>query len=264
MDIISAHQHGLIEQLDEEAASLAGMARDFGQRAVVLHHLYDHSRGAHEWALAEARRNLRIQSAIGELQAALRRWGWLTARREASEQALAMLAQVLGEASQRRCSAAHRAYRMSATPALRGEAERLLPGGLLEALDACHRLRRSAEAVPAELRALLAEESEAHAAAQVDPGILAVTWGAVDVTGLKRAARRRLAEKALQRAAGRDRKLSLQRIERSLRFDPALPTSFRANPAQHFYALQRALADRRRQHWQDACDREPDAFELAA
>jgi hypothetical protein len=46
--------------------------------------------------------------------------------------------------------------------------------------------------------------------------------------------------------------------------DPALPVSFRANPAQHFYALQHMLRERRRQRMREACDREPDAFELAA
>ena len=36
MDIIAAHQQGLIEKLAEEAAALAGRPKDFGQRAVVL------------------------------------------------------------------------------------------------------------------------------------------------------------------------------------------------------------------------------------
>ena len=36
MDIIAAHQQGLIEKLSEEAAALAGRPNDFGQRAVVL------------------------------------------------------------------------------------------------------------------------------------------------------------------------------------------------------------------------------------
>jgi len=47
-------------------------------------------------------------------------------------------------------------------------------------------------------------------------------------------------------------------------FAAALPASFRANPAQHFYALQQMLCERRRQQWREACDLEPDAFELAA
>jgi len=43
-----------------------------------------------------------------------------------------------------------------------------------------------------------------------------------------------------------------------------LPPAFKANPAQHFYALQQMLRERRRQLWREACDREPDAIELAA
>ena len=31
-----------------------------------------------------------------------------------------------------------------------------------------------------------------------------------------------------------------------------------------FYALQQMLRERQRQQWREACDREPDAFELAA
>ena len=88
MDIIAAHQQGLIEKLAEEAAALAGRAKDFGQRAVVLHHLYDHSRGHHQWALAEARRELHIAAAIETLRRKLRQWGWLAARRERARLAL--------------------------------------------------------------------------------------------------------------------------------------------------------------------------------
>ena len=80
MDIIAAHQQGLTEQLEEEVAALAGRARDHGQRAMVLHHLYDHSRGAHAWALAEARRALRIAEGLEALAKRLGRWGWLLAR----------------------------------------------------------------------------------------------------------------------------------------------------------------------------------------
>ena len=46
MDIIAAHRQGLIEQLDDEVAALAGRGRDHAQRAVVLHHLYDHGAAA--------------------------------------------------------------------------------------------------------------------------------------------------------------------------------------------------------------------------
>jgi hypothetical protein len=264
MDIISAHQHGLIEQLDDEVAALAGLARDFGQRAVVLHHLYDHARGAHEWALAEAKRNLRIFEGIELLRLRLRRWGWLHSRRVECEQALDLLADALGNSSRRRCAGAYRLYRLTATPALRGEAERLVPPQLLAALDLCHAARRAGEALPEADVRFLADESERCAAAADDQRQLSRAWAAIETTGLRRPALRLLGAKALNRASSRDRKSGWSKIERQLRSDPVLPASFRANPAQHFYALQRLLAERRRQHWREACDREPDAVELAA
>jgi hypothetical protein len=39
MDIIAAHQQGLIEQLEGEVSALSGRPSDYGQRTVVLHHL---------------------------------------------------------------------------------------------------------------------------------------------------------------------------------------------------------------------------------
>ncbi|HEY0629260.1 MAG TPA: hypothetical protein VGD23_08025, partial [Sphingomicrobium sp.] len=77
MSIIAAHQQGLIEQLEEDVRALSGRAGDHVQRAIVLHHLYDHSRGSHEWALAEARRQLRIARALAALDRRIERWGWL-------------------------------------------------------------------------------------------------------------------------------------------------------------------------------------------
>jgi len=68
----------------------------------------------------------------------------------------------------------------------------------------------------------------------------------------------------MSRALDRDRKRGWPKIESALRRDPALPASFQANPAQHFFALQNVLAERRRQQWREACDREPDSFGLAA
>jgi hypothetical protein len=262
MDIIAAHQQGLIEQLEEEVAALAGRPRDHGQRAVVLHHLYDHSRGSHAWALAEGRRELRIFRGIASLERRLDRWGWFASSREEARAALACLAAALGELSRRRCAAAYLAYRLSATPALRGEAELRLPAELLEALDQCHSGRRLREPVAAEVAAALATQSEDHAPA--DSEMLRVAWSAIDASGLKRAAHRLLGSKALERAEAKDRKCGWDKAERELRNDPLLPSAFRANPAQHFYALQLSLAERRRQQWREACDREPDAFELAA
>ncbi len=264
MDIITAHQHGLIEQLEEETLSLAGGAREHGQRAVVLHHLYDHSCGNHGWALAEARRETRRSSGLTVLKRKLAGWGWRAHRREKALAALDLLADALGEAGRIRTAAAYRAYRLTATPALRAEAERNLPPALLGALDRCHAMRRAGEDFSCDDRLTLAEQSELLAAAAVDQAALDGAWREINATGLRRAAKRLISEEALARFAARDERRGIAWVERQLRNDPALPASFRANPAQHFYALQRMLRERRRQNWREACDREPDAFELAA
>jgi len=264
MDIIAAHQQGLIEQLDEEVSSLAGRACDHGQRAIVLHHLYDHSCGHHCWALAEARRATRISAGLAALRRKLGQWGWRAANREQALAALDLLAEALGVAGRLRAAAAYRAYRLSATPALRAEAERSLPPALFATLNQCHAARRGGDEFASEARTMLAEESERLAAAAVDQAVLDGAWASIDATGLRRAARRLLDDEALARATVRDERRGWVRVEQQLRNDPALPAAFRANPAQHFYALQHLLRERRRQLVREACDREPDAFELAA
>ena len=264
MDIITAHQHGLIEQLELEAAAIAGRGKDYCQRAVVLHHLFDHSRGTHRWALAEGRRQLRIIRGIDALTRKLDRWGWLYPRREQAKAALEQLAAALGDASQLRCTAAYFAYRLSATPALREEAEQRLPPQLLLALESSHQARRAGESAPVEQVANLESESESHADAAADVDVVQAAWAAIGATWLRRSAERWLGPRRLARGDARDRKRGLIRVERELRDDPLLPAGFRANPAQHFYALQLAQAERRRQQWREACDREPGSFELAA
>jgi hypothetical protein len=264
MDIIAAHQQGLIEQLDGEVEALGGRPRDHAQRAMVLHHLYDHSRGSHVWALAEARRSLRTAQGIARLERRVSRWGWTVRKPEQAEAALEKLAEALGEATRGRTIAAYRAYRLSATKALRGEAEATLPGALLGALDQCHHHRREGESLPADISLLLDEESERLAEASIDHDALADAWGMVEATSLRRAARRLLGPKALANCRARDERKGWVRIDRELRRDPALPAAFRANPAQHFYAMHRALADRRRQQWRELCDLEADAVALAA
>jgi hypothetical protein len=264
MDIIAAHQQGLIEQLDEEVIALAGRARDHGQRAVVLHHLYDHSRGSHGWALAEARRAVRIAAGLASLRRKLGHWAWRAASRDQAIAALDLLSVALGEAAQVRTASAYRAYRLSATKALRLEAERSLSPNLLASLDQCHAARRSGDAISDEVRVMLAEESERLAEAAMDRTALDAAWAIIDVCRLRRPARALLGDLALARAALRDKRQGWARVERQLRNDPALPAAFRANPAQHFYALQHMLQERRKQQWREACDREPGAFELAA
>lgn len=264
MDIITAHQQGLIEKLAEEAAAIAGRPKDFGQRAVMLHHLYDHSRGQHHWALAEARRELRISAALEQLRRRLPRWAWLASRRERTGIALNELANALGHQSSARSAAAYTAYRLAGARSLRDEAERVLPVDLLDALAACHSARRSNASMHGDELGALFDGSNAYAASAASSEAIEAAWLAIDATGLRRSAHRLLGANGLDRAFARDSKRGWIRIESALRQDPALPANFRSNPAQHFYALQNVLAERRRQQWRQECDREPDAFELAA
>lgn len=264
MDIIAAHQQGLIEKLSEEAAALAGRPKDFGQRVVVFHHLYDHSRGHHQWALAEARRELRIAEALEGLGRRVSRWGWLASRRERARLALDALAEALGVQSRERCVAAYTAYRLAGSRSLRDEAERSLPAELLEALTACHAARRSGAVMSGDELGSQFDESEAFACATASSDAVEAAWLAIETTGLRRAAQRLLGCRAADRALARDRRRGWAKVEAMLRLDPALPPNFRSNPAQHFYALQNVMAERRRQQWREECDRVPDAFELAA
>ena len=264
MDIIAAHQQGLIEQLDNEVQALGGRARDYAQRAMVLHHLYDHSRGSHFWALAEARRSLLLAAGIARLEKRIARWGWTVPRQHEAKVALERLAEALGEASKSRMIAAYRAYRLSTTKALRGEAEATVPEPLLDALDQCHRFRREGESLPEDLGLILVSESEHLAEASTDRDALDEAWKAIEATGLHRAAKRLLGPKAVARCTAKDERKGWDRVDSELRRDPALPPAFHANPAQHFYALQRMLSDRRRQHWRELCDLEAGSVALAA
>lgn len=264
MDIIAAHQQGLIEQLEDEVRALAGRPQDYAQRAVVLHHLFSHSRQAHEWALFEARRQLAVFRAVSALTKRLGRWRWLTPNRDSVAEAVKALDEALGKALRARCAAAYRAYRISAAPALQAEAERELPVRLVAALRHCHEARRSAESLDSEALGVLRACSEQLAASAIDQEELESAWAKVEAAGFKRIAHGLLGARALERSAERDRKRDPAMIERELLRDPLLPPSFRSNPAQHFYELQFALADRRRRQWRETCDRDPGAFELAA
>jgi hypothetical protein len=264
MDIIAAHQQGLIEQLDAEVEALAGNPRDHVQRSIVLHHLYEHSGGTHVWALAEARRSLRMAAGVVSLEKRLSRWQWMVRDPDGARAALEELARALGEVARARTIAAYRAYRLSATKALRGEAEASLPQSLLQALDECHSARRAVSAISDETQAVMAEESERHASASTNCARLDAAWVAMEASGVGRSGRRLLGDRALARARSRDERKGWASVEQQLRDDPSLPAAFRINPAQHFYAIQNTLSERRRQQWRELCDLEPDAVALAA
>ena len=110
---------------------------------MVLHHLYDHSGGGHDWALAEARREMRIFSGFAALRRRLGHWGWRQANRDQAREALGYWRRRWARPAGRATAAAYRAYRLSTTKALRTEAERSLPPALLAALDQCHAARRA-------------------------------------------------------------------------------------------------------------------------
>lgn len=194
----------------------------------------------------------------------MKRWGWMVSKRGQASEALDRLAMALGEAAMLRCAAVYGAYRVTAIAALQDEARSNLPEELRTALVQCHAARRSGGMAPADVRQLLDGQCEALASTAYDRVDLEAAWVAIDGTGLGSMARRLFGDKALDRAAARDRKRGWAKVERELRTDERLPAAFRANPAQHFYSLQQMLAEKRRQRWREECDREPDAFELAA
>jgi hypothetical protein len=214
--------------------------------------------------LAEARRTLRIASGLARLGRRVNQWGWLGGSCDKARASLEQLEEVLRESDRCRTISAYRAYRLSSSQALRDEAEASLDRMMLELLDQCHAARRGGASLSSDAQAELARLSEDAADASVDHDRVRAAWEAIEATGLKRAAKGLLGDKALARHAARDSRRGAFRVERDLRADPALPLSFKANPAQHFYALQLLLRERRRQQWREACDREPGAFELAA
>lgn len=256
MDIIAAHQQGLLEQLEAEVADLAGRPQDQGQRAIVLHHLFDHSRGAHRWALAEARQSLRIAARFQKLERRVARWTWRKGDQEQARQALCQLAEAIGKATQARAAVSYRAYRITATAALHAVAEGQLPEDLCSQLLQCHSNRREVVNSSVSAAIALTEENERWARLAVDAAALDGAWAAVRSSRVGRIAERLLGERALAKAAERDAKRDAAKLEAEVRYHRLLPAAFAANPAQHFYSLQLALSNRRRQQWRAACDAE--------
>ena len=74
MDIIASHPDGLAEQLAHEAAGLAGRNRDAVQRAIVGHHLYQHSGGRHNFALIAAGAALALDRRLARMAKGAGRW----------------------------------------------------------------------------------------------------------------------------------------------------------------------------------------------
>lgn len=259
MDIIAAHQQGLIERLDEEAAALAGRPQDYGQRAVVLHHLYDHSVGGHGWALLEARRQLDQAVAIADLRKRVGKF-WLNRRkRDMAAEALENLEEALGQSARQRCESAYRAYRMTATSAMEEEASNGLPATLALLLGECHARRRAGMPLSVTTREQLYQECEgAGQASDLDKA-----WAAIAATSLGKIARKKLRDAVEPQDFARAEKKGWAKLEKAIRHDPTLPAAFRANPAQHFFALQNSLAEKKRKELCEAADADGDTVAVA-
>lgn len=253
MDIIAAHRQGLTEKLELECADLAGRPRDYGQRAIVLHHLFDHSQGTHWWALIEASRQMATDRALQSLEARTGGWWRRRATRDAANLALADLRTALGKEAARRTAHAYRAYRMAGTPALVDALDQMIAPEHARGLVALHAERREGRAIDAGRSDGLALAVEADIGADPE-GSVARAMEAMDRTFLGRAARKALKVQPLPQVIRRRAKRGWASLDRALREDPFLPAAFRANPAQHFFALQHALADRRRRDWVEGAD----------
>ncbi len=264
MDVIASHQHGLFEQLEIEAASLAGRAGDSAQRAVVYHHLTDSLGLANAYALLAARAALAIDRSVAELKRSVRRAWW---RLRAEERAglierVERFGAALRELDRRRCEAALLAYRLIATPGLAEQAEARLDPGLIAAFAACRMARGGADR---DMRRALFLAQQRWAERLIGEG-MEEAIAALDWPLWSRPVRRaieglRIPLKAYERAERR----GLGKVERRLRGAKVLPATFAANPAQAFFTLQRQLAERRRRAAAEYDELSPEeAVQLAA
>lgn len=252
MDIIASHQLGLIEQYSEEAAGLAGRERDTVQRAVVYHHLYQHSGGRHGYALLAAEAAVTLDPLLIAVERAARRGWWRIGRRraEALAERARTFAATVRTIDRERCEALLMAYRLALTPGLAGHAAERLPAELVAALRGeDRRMLFLAHQRWAEQRWGLA----------IEAAIEALGWplGAARVAAAIAALRL-----PLDRFEAADKR-GWAATEARLLARKGLPRGFAINPGQHYYKLQRGLADQRRRA--PASDPAPDeAVRLAA
>ena len=237
MDIIASHQHGLAEQLANEAAALAGRDRDAVQRAIVGHHLYQHSGGRHAFALIAAGASLALDRRLARLAKAAVRW---PRRDEALAGRLETFAGQARAIDRERCEALLLAYRLATTPGLRGA-----DVGGDASLAGAYGAGDAREDYVTHLR-----WAEARWGVRIEAAIDALAWTKPPRDLAKAVAALRLPIESFDRAARK----GWARTERALTADKALPRGFAGNPGQHYYAIQRALADKRRKltgEWPD-------------
>lgn len=143
---MAGRDHPELVTLRDQAVTLAGGTGDLAQRASVYHHLYAHSGGNHAFPLLAAHGAL---WASGYFRRGMR-FGALVARaheiggadRAALMQALHRFAEDFRDINRRVCVETFFIYWLTARPHLRAEAERMVPPGLLAAMDHCHDVRR--------------------------------------------------------------------------------------------------------------------------
>ncbi len=254
MDIIASHQAGLVDMLAQEAAALAGRAGDVVQRAIVYHHLHDHSSGRHGYALLCAQGVLALDGRLKRVDRAARRARWRLGRAAAAKlgERVDRFGETLRVIDRERCEAMLLAYRLALSPALRGAAAAHVPADLVEALAAGDRRSlflahqrwvedRWGLAIEAAIADLAWPLRAASVAATIAPLRIGIDrFDAAEREGWARLARR----------AGSAR---------------TLPKGFAANPAQHYYALQRAVTERRRNPRSEWAEQDQgDAVRLAA
>jgi hypothetical protein len=220
----------LAAQLAEEAHGLAGRARDHVQRAIVAHHLFDHSGGRHAYALLAAEGALALESALDAMRTAAKRARWRLrgARRAAVMERIEAFGAALAAIDAARCEAmwiAYRAAQHEGTAALVPAALGALRDADADAMFAAHQAW-----------------AEAEWGLDIEAALAALDWP-LDAKPVAAAVRSlRIPAERFAKA----RKKGLRKVEATLVADPRFPPKFAANPAHHYYVLQRHMAERRR------------------
>lgn len=269
MDIIASQRQWALEELLAEAEALAGRTGDFEQRAMVYHHLYEHSLGNHGFPLLAAHGALWGADYFrrGQRLGRWLQWRFRGARRAEAMAALERFAETLRDINRRVCAETYLAYRLSGSAMLREEAERRIAPRLLLALDGIHTARREGRAAGRDERrelfaAFFEWEQEAIVTPHLTEAFAAFDWPELNWLARKSVIRfsylgrrplrfRDFSSREERLARGmaafdRAERLGWSKVARDLADYGALPAGFLANPARHFYALQRKLAEKRR------------------
>jgi hypothetical protein len=230
MDLISAHRDGLAAQLAAEAHGLAGRGGDHVQRAIVYHHLFDHSGGRHAYALLAAEGALAIEAALEAMRGAAKHalWRLRGPRRAAMIARIERFGEALAAIDAARCEAmwvAYRAAQHEATAALVPPALGGLREGDGETLFKAHQAW-----------------AEERWGLEIEVALDGLAWplAPAPVAAAVRALRIPVDRFAKARRQG------LRKVEAGILADKRLPPKFAANPAHHYYILQRHMAERRR------------------